>query len=350
MSRYVTMKEIAAELGVSQSAVSFALNDRYDGVRISDEVRDKIKTTASKMGYARNAVVQSLVSGRTKLLAYISWDIGQREYIARNISGAVQKASKRGYLVKLLVKNDETKIEDIFNTIVEQRIEGICAQFHDSETIDFLIKNGREKGIPVVFVDQESRDEKAGIFVKSDDYPGIYDAVKCLYELGHRRIGHFALNPLHVERADAFNKAMKAFGLKVRKEDEIFTSHHLERLEFAKEIASRASKNRPSAFFCATDYHAAILSKEAWKKGIKIPEELSVIGFGKLNSIRTIYPELATVEQPFEELGEVAANMLIDEIELESKISFRKVLEERLPTKFISGETVGKAQAKRRSK
>ena len=109
---YVTMRDIAQKLGLSRSAVSFVLNDRFDGIRISDEVRLKIKKTAQEMGYCRNAVVQSLVSGRTQHIAFLTRSKSSYEYQSRVMNGFIDGLTKKHYSIQFFYTENE-KIEDL---------------------------------------------------------------------------------------------------------------------------------------------------------------------------------------------------------------------------------------------
>lgn len=184
------MRDIAQKLGLSRSAVSFVLNDRFDGIRISDEVRLKIKKTAEEMGYCRNAVVQSLVSGRTRHVAFVARGKSSYEYESRAMNGFIDGLTKKHYSIQFFCTENED-VEDTFQKIVEQRIEGI-ATYITGKPLEYFLEKGKERNIPVVIFDHPVLFD-SGIYVKSDDGMGTREAVKYLHSIGHRHIGYFGL-------------------------------------------------------------------------------------------------------------------------------------------------------------
>ncbi len=336
MGKYVTMQDIAKRLNVSNSAVSFALNDRYDCTRISDAIRKKIKQTAKEMGYCRNAVVQSLVTGRTRQIAIVTFSGSSYEYISRNINGFVEALTKKKYSCQFFYA-DNQDLDQLYQQIIEMRIEGIVTH-GDMEVAEYLIKRSRERKIPVVVLDKPAIFD-AGIFVKSDDVQGTRDSVEYLYKSGHRHIGYFGLLGTCDMRKGAFFDTIRELGIENHEEDNWFTSDHLEQHQMIEKLLSRPTSERPSAYCCASDYIAATMEFIAIKLGIKIPEELSIIGFGNLRDVALIHSGLTTVEQKFEQEGAVAAELLVEDIESKKYTSLKKSIQKDIPTKLIIRET-----------
>lgn len=335
MKNYITMHDIANRLKLSRSAVSFALNDKYEGVWISNKIREKIKDTAKEMGYCRNAVVQSLVTGRTKVIAYISWPDEWHEYVSRTINGLISGLSLKNYSVRFFQMNQDTSLKDLCREIMEQRIEGIVVRNNDQKVLSYLLQTGKEKGIPIL-VFGHTPNLNSGIYIKSDDFLGVNEGMKFLYKQGHRHIGFFSTNNHpQDERLLAFTEMVKQLKLVNRPEDNVFPSTHLEQRELASKIVTKRPDKRPSAYFCSSDYIATILTQEAYKHGLSIPKEISIMGFGNLHDIALINPELTTISQPFEEEGQCAADLLINEIERKDRISFRQPILKRIKTKLI---------------
>ncbi len=334
--KYVTMRDIAQKMGLSRSTVSFVLNDRYDGIRISDEVRSKIKKAAKEMGYCRNAVVQSLVSGRTRHIAFVTRGKSTYEYQSRVINGFINSLTEKHFSIQFFCTED-AKIEETFQNIVEQRIEGI-ATYLIGDTLELFLRKGKERNIPVVVFDHSIL-FNSGIYVKSDDMQGTRDSVKYLQSIGHRHIGYFGLGGGCGQRQQAFFDAVKEFDIINHDEDNRFSSNHLEQRKMVDELLSRSAAERPTAYCCASDYIAAIMEFGAARQGLKIPEDLSVIGFSDLQDVALIHPGLTTVHQDFEQEGQVAADLLIKEIERKKRISFNAPVAMQVKTKLLVRDT-----------
>lgn len=333
---YVTMRDIAQKLGLSRSAVSFVLNDRYDGIRLSEDVRLKIKKTAQEMGYCRNAVVQSLVSGRTRHIAFLTRKKTSYEFQSRVINGFVDNLTRKHYSIQFFHIENEN-IEETFRKIVEQRIEGI-ATYVIGNTLEYCLQKGKERNIPVVVLDHPVQFD-SGIYVKSDDVQGTRDSVKYLHDIGHRHIGYFGLGGNGGLRKEAFADAAKEFGIINNDIDNRFSSNHLEQRRMADELLSRPASERPTAYCCASDYIAAILEFGAAKHGVKVPEDLSIIGFSDLQDVALIHPGLSTVKQSFEQEGQLAADLLIEEIERKKCLSFKKPVFRQVETELLVRDT-----------
>ena len=107
----------------------------------------------------------------------------------------------------------------------------------------------------------------------------------------------------------------------------------------ADELLSRPASKRPTAYCCASDYIAAILEFSAAKHGLKVPDDLSIIGFSNLHDVALIHPGLSTVDQSFEKEGQAAATLLIEDIERKKCISFSRPISRQVETKLLVRDT-----------
>ena len=334
MKKFVSMKDIADRVGISRPTVSFALNDRYDGVGISEELRQKIKKTAAEMGYRRNGVVQSLLTNRTKQIALLLNVNIKHEYTYRVLHAAIGELSAAGYTARIFHDNTESNLEETMEEVFAQRIEGIITIQKNISVFKQILEMGRKQDIPVLdFYLEKTLDQ--GIFVGNDNAAGIEEAVKSLKEQGHKHIGIMGLTDVNSLRNQIYLQSMRKFGIKNKPEDNSYAGRNIEHQANARRLLSRPANKRPTAYLCGTDYIAVVMIMQAALLGLKVPQDLSVVGFGGLNVVSHIYPDLSTVVQPFEEEGVAAARELIAEIERPRCKSFNKSIIVKLKTKFV---------------
>ncbi len=285
-------------------------------MELKAETREKIHRCAREMGYARNEIARSMVTGRNDVIAFISCDTGAWEYTGKIMSGIVEEATRQSFAVKVY-HLAHSNPENIIRQLIEQRVAGVI--FHSDRNIDldFIRSEAAKKHIPCATVNLSSI--SAGIGVTSDDFQGTREAVKYLAELGHRRIAYIS-NRLRLEftenRENGFVAGMKeyvphsgimqiAYGI---------NTDYDENLPAIRELLSGSEDKRPTAVICYSDYIACNVLQAAYQMGIKVPEELSVIGFADMDVAKYATVPLTTVAQPFEQMGRETANMLIETI------------------------------------
>jgi len=285
-------------------------------MELKAETREKIHRCAREMGYARNEIARSMVTGRNDVIAFISCDTGAWEYTGKIMSGIVEEATRQSFAVKVY-HLAHSNPENIIRQLIEQRVAGVI--FHSDRNIDldFIRSEAAKKHIPCATVNLSSI--SAGIGVTSDDFQGTREAVKYLAGLGHRRIAYIS-NRLRLEftvsRENGFVAGMKeyvphsgimqiAYGI---------NTDYDENLPAIRELLSGSEDKRPTAVICYSDYIACNVLQAAYQMGIKVPEELSVIGFADMDVAKYATVPLTTVAQPFEQMGRETANMLIETI------------------------------------
>lgn len=332
----VTIKDIACEAGVSHPTVSLVLNGKAKQSRISDEVARRICETAKRLGYARNELARSMVTGRNEVIAFVAADMGLIEYTGRIQNGILSEVSAHNYSLKLYRLDKNNQIETT-KALIAQRVSGVI--FHCARHEDFadVRKELEQVNIPVAIVNL-SNNGKTGFGVTTDDYQGAFDAIKYLTELGHRKITHITYDnnsEYVVNRRNGYLDGMKKYS------DEKPLILHIP--EFAG-IAEESSWHKNSlkeitsqgvtAIFCAQDTLAMKVFGAAYSLNIRIPEELSIIGFGDMNMGAYAPVPLTSIAQPFEEMGRLAALKIIEHKE--------KSLDMKLETKLVLRESTSK--------
>ena len=326
MKSKATLKEIAKELGVSISTVSKALNGSPE---ISEPTKQRVKEYAKLKNYKPNVIGLSLKNRRTKTIGVIIPNI-LNSFFAKVFTGIEKVADEKGYNIITCISNESIEKEiNALEMLSNGTIDGFILSI--SEESQKLEKFGHfnsiiNEGTPIVMFDRIS-DEVNCDKVIVDDFESAVNATEHLIKTGCRRIALFStIDNLSVGklRAKGFYKAIESKGIEIDKNVIILTENNE---DFDAKTKNFFDKNNVDAVF-ALDEHAAVSAiKLGIKKGLKIPEELSVIGFADGVWSRRMTPSLSTVSQHGPEIGEVAAQMLIDKLESkEEDLAFKTTI------------------------
>lgn len=327
----ITIKDIAKQLGISPSTVSRALKDHPD---ISAHTKNKVKTLAKELKYRPNAVALSLQSNKSNIIGIIVPQI-VHHFFSSVISGIEKYASEKGYNV-IITQSNEIINKEIKNCqiLVSSRVDGIIVS-RTKHTTDFKhFQNIIDKDIPMVFFDRTCHGLKTDRVI-IDDYRAAFEATEYLIKTGCKKIAHFSgpeTLKISAKRMWGFRDALKKNDITID-ENLIIKA---DSFEDAKKITTKliSDKNIPDGIFTVNDMTAAGAINILHKNNIKIPEEVSVIGFtnGIVSTITD--PPLTTVEQNGFKMGQKSAKILIKRIEddNEENIAF---INEIIPTKLI---------------
>ncbi len=311
--KQVTIKDIARAAGVSYSTVSRSLSGSRE---ISEDTRSRILKLCKEMDYSPNTVARSMVMKSTKLLGLIVTDISNpfMSEMAYHIDG---QARARGYNIVLC--NSLRSLEQertLFELMISRKVDGVILLPAESEsyhTLETLLPR-----IPTIFVGENLRDAPES-YVTVDNYRGAYMGVEYLYRLGHRRILYFGRrkgSTTHQLRAEGYQAACRDLGLEPRSLNNTFSSTSINNgYLLAKQLFS--SPMEETAVFAATDTNALGVLQAAEEKGIRIPEDLSLLGFDDIRDSGLPRIGLTTIEQPKRLLASMAVDSLMDKIENE---------------------------------
>lgn len=275
MKRQVTIKDIAEKLGISPSTVSRSLKDHPD---ISIKTRNAVKELAKLLGYKPNLIALNLKNSRTNTIGLIVPEI-EHYFFSKIISGIEDVAYDNSYNV-LVVQSNESYLREVLNsqTLLGNRVDGMLVSF-SKETKDFShFQQIIDNEIPIVFYDRAIDDLKADMVVV-DDYTGAYDAVKHLINRGCKRVAFYsAPQHLHLgkDRLMGYIDALEHFGISYDKN----LVYSCDTFESAVKISNSVLKkvDKPDGIFAVNDFTALGVMKVAKKLGIKIPEELKIVG------------------------------------------------------------------------
>ena len=324
MSYKTTIIDIARELNTTPATVSRALSN-HPG--ISEKTKQTVQLTASKLNYKRNRIASSLRSGKTHVIGVII-PSAEINFFGSVVHGIESVANSNGYNVLLFQSNESREFEEKgLETFLSARVDGILVSLA-KDTIDYShfieIKN---RGIPLVFFDR-STDDLGVDSVVIDDYKGAFTATEHLIRQGYTRIAHIS-GPQHLknfyDRMKGYMGALQAN--KIKMDPDLIYPGNIS-IESGKAGANYllSLPGPPDAIFAAEDFTALGAISELKEKGIKIPDQMGVIGFANELFGEYITPSLSTVDQQTIKMGRSALSLLVDIIEKKEKHVQQKII------------------------
>ena len=318
MKTKTTLKQIAKELEVSVSTVSKALSNSPE---ISDVTKTKIKEFAALKNYKPNSIAKNLKNQRTNTLGVIIPNI-LNPFFAKVFSGIEKRALERGYNVITGISNEsQQKEEKMMEMLNNGTIDGFIislAEETQSKKIYTHIKEILNSGTPIVMFDRVADEIKCDKVIV-DDFDSAFDATSHLINIGCRKIALLSsIDNLSVGklRLEGFKKAIESKG-QIVNEELIILENDIEIYE--TKLKDLLSSNKIDAIFALNEVASTIAFKLVLKKGYKIPDEISIIGFADGVWSKRLTPSLSTVSQHAPDIGKNAANLLIDRLEDKSE-------------------------------
>jgi len=321
-----TIKDVARQAGVSIATVSHVLNQTH---YVSEELRLRVKKAIKELNYRPNYVGRCLRKGKSGTIALIMPDIGD-PFFPEVTRGVEDFFGKRGYNLFLCNTDEDSSKEQLYlETIESRQVDGIIiapAISQENTTVSTL----EEMEKPVVIIDRPLSSVNFDQ-VFSDNVGGGYKATNHLLRLGHRRIGIILQRPKTItiiDRLKGYKSALAEYGIEI---DESLTAEGRFGVEGGYEAAELLlKKSDVSAIFCTNDsmtLGTMLLLKD---KGIKCPQELSIVGFDEPPWARAFTPTLPTVAQQTYRIGYEAAHLLWSK--LSSRSEKKKIQKIRLDT------------------
>jgi DNA-binding LacI/PurR family transcriptional regulator len=312
---HVTQKEIADRLGVSRQLVTHALN----GVgTISEEKRREVLEAAEKMGYRRNELARAVMTGKSRTLGVLI-NSNISEALGRTLSGAAEEAAEHGYATKLVYLDDdadEAEAQRVLQRCTTWRLEGVLVLGMSDNHLEVLRREMGHSNHPIAFAGNLPPEGTIGAY--SDDATGWRLGVKHLVDLGHRRIAHLAArmdSSLSRNRHDLCVQVLREFGLPIGERTSTYSSWgKFEKVEQGVDYLLDTSEP-PTALLCSGDGLAMFAVRALRRRGITVPDEMSVVGFGGLDVARFCDPPLTTIAQPHEEVARRAVRQLLAQID-----------------------------------
>ncbi len=328
----VTIRDVAKEAGVSTATVSRVINGSD---KVSDETRKRVVKAIKKLGYKPLKISNPAVSTKLRMIGILVPDIFAYHY-SDIVEGAANYLYKSGYepFVYMFHRKLESEILAI-DYFFMSKVDGliVCTSKEDDEYLKIV----EDTAIPVVTVDRENRDFRFDS-VNIDNYKAGKLVAGYLHEKGHRRVVHITgnLNIYSVrKRTEGFVKKSKKLGMDVDVIEGTFDVGHAYSL-----MRERLKKGMDfTAVFTSSDMLAVEVIKALRDESVRVPDEVSVMGFDDAYYAKFTVPSLTTVRQPRMEMGTTAAQLLISRIESTGRVVTRKMI---LPVEIVERESVAK--------
>ena len=309
MAKRITLKDIAAEVGLSTSAVSLVLNGRP--IKISEEKRAQIFEAARRMDYQSNRA-PSAPGSRSKRIGVITPNI-TNGFFSEALDGIERRVSSEGYTVLLGQSYNRPQVErEVLRRLLNDQVDGLIVSTPDDELFDGV-------DVPVVLFNSELPTLNYSQ-VAYNECKGAFLATKHLLTLGHRKIACLtgdskksAGDRLDSPRMDGYFWAFADSGL-TAPENGVFLGDYLE-AQSGYERLDQIVSGGFTALFCCNDLMAYGVYRRATELKVRIPRDLSIVGFDDLSYSSLLTPALTTIHQSGERIGREAAARLLYELE-----------------------------------
>jgi DNA-binding LacI/PurR family transcriptional regulator len=304
----VTIKDIARKAEVSHSTVSRALNG---SPLIAAETVERIRKTASQLGYMRSAAARTLKTNRSQVLGVIISNVDD-PFFSEILQGIEEVAQASGYSLFMAASQRDPEHErSIIRTMREHRVDGIilCSTPFSAEQSRQLCSYG----IPIIVINNQS-DEEYRYSIEHDDLDGARQVTRHLIGLGHRRIAYIGFprsGRTNLKRLSGYREEMRAAGLKLPADYEYEAPASDPQTGRAAAAHFKSLAECPSAIFCYNDMLAIGVLQGFQQSGLQVPHDCSLAGFDNITYSAYTNPPLTTFDQPKRFIGAEAARLTL---------------------------------------
>jgi len=337
-----TLEEVAKLAGVSRSTVSRVVN-QHPNVR--PEVRERVWEVIRKTGYQPHAAARSLATRRTRVIGLIIpqavTTLFTDPYFPILIRGIADACNAHNYHLMLSlfsrrrVQESRARQDLLYQQVLRSRyLDGVVVS--SAPLDDPIFPRLLEDGVPFVLIGRYSNERAS--YVDVDNVVGARMAVEHLLRLGHERVATIT-GPLNMcagqDRLEGYRQALAARGIQVD-EDLIAEGDFTE--QGGQAAMRRLLPHRPTAVFAASDMMAVGAIKVLREAGLRVPEDVAVVGFDDIPLASMVEPPLTTVRQPIEQLGSMAVELLVSLMENPGEETVHRVV---LPTELVIRASCG---------
>ena len=304
----VTIIDVAREAGVSYATVSRVINNE---VYVKAETRQRVTEALTKMGYVGNRQARSLRGGRSHTIGLLVPDLST-SYVGEIARGIGDELIKQQYDLMLYTTHWREQSEaSHVATLTQGMVDGLLLVLPRSP--QSYVERLRALRFPYVLIDHQGIDCE-GAAVGAANLAGGYEGTKHLIELGHRRIG-FITGDIRLgcsqERLQGYRNAMREANLCVD-ERWIIEGNFLQPSGYHAGTKLLQLAERPTAIFASNDIMAIGVMEAVRERGLRIPDDVSIVGFDDIPQAANMHPTLTTVHQPLEDMGRVATQLLFE--------------------------------------
>lgn len=335
----VTIKDVAREANVSIATVSRVINGKD---RVKKATRLKIEEAIKKLNFRPDQAARTMIMKETKTIGLVV-PVLANEYWAR-FSEVIQGALwEEGYtLITGIDNTDPEKHKAVLNIFQERKVDGVILGGPFRDFIKEYIRIFEQGELPLVSLSSISPNINC---VTNDNLQGAMEAVQHLTTLGHKSIAYIgsALTTT-TEREMGYRNSLMMKGIKVNEAIIMNTNdivHDFSRYGYEAAQQLIQSKETFTAVFCATDLMAIGAMKAFGEAGIKVPEQMAVVGYDDISMANLYQPSLTTIKQPIQEMGKAAVNLLLDLIHDTDESIAKKIT---FPVQLVIRESCGAKQ------
>jgi len=326
-SNNVTIIDVAREAGVSYTTVSRVLNNKGS---VKAETRKRVLLAMTRLGYVVDQRARSLAGGHSQVIGLLVHDVGT-SYIGEIIRGVDAEVASAQYdLLLYTTHRRKTKESAYVITLTRGMADGLLLVLPRDPGA--YLETLRQHRFPHVLIDHRGGDEEAPA-VAAANWQGAYEATEYLIELGHRRIGFItgAMDQICAQdRLAGYETALADHGIAFDA-GLVYRGDFFQPLGYAGASVLLELPHPPTAIFASNDVSAFGVMEAVREHGLRIPNDVSVLGFDDIPQAAHVHPPLTTVRQPLEEMGRQATCMLLEHI----KDPLRPPKRVELPTELV---------------
>jgi LacI family transcriptional regulator len=317
------MKDIAHDLGVSLMTVSKALRSHSD---ISEETKRRVLKRARELNYRPNWIARSLVTRRTYMVGLIIPDL-MHSFFAEVAKGIARKFEPLGY--QIVISNSEespgVELREV-EVLLDRSVDGIIVAAAEPNIRGDLFKKLQSHKIPYVLIDRLPSGFEGHFVGVKDEEIGLM-ATEHLVEQGCRRIAHLRgpANSTGIGRLRGYRRALAKHGLEAQPEY-VVSGQHEDSTGYEGMRKLLGLSPQPDGVFCYNDPVAAGAIKAILEAGLKVPDDIAVIGAGNVHYSDLLRVPLSTIDQSSTLIGETAADLLVECIEAKKPLPARRTL------------------------
>ncbi len=296
-----TTVTIAQELGLSRSTVSMALRDHP---AIKSETKRRVLEVARRLNYVPNDIARAMTEGRTRVVGVLCHHLGVQTN-NRFFTEAAEQFEAADYFIKYLSCAWDFDVDVVTNRCVRQNLCAVIGLHVNEKHLFALTDRLGEHGIPLAVVSRLFSDPRV-LAIGSDDADGVKQIMDHLTYLGHQRIGCIAgaaNSSACMNRLECYRQYMAKHQLPTHDQHAAISDYSPEHVSNLARVMLSNPTQRPTAIFCTNDSMALAVIGAARRLGLRVPEDLSVVGFSNLNFASFTDPPLTTVKQPFEQVA-----------------------------------------------
>lgn len=307
-----TIYDIAEKLKLSSATVSRGLQDNP---AISKKTRKRIQDAAKELGYRHNKFASSLRNQKTNTIGVILHELSSN-FVTTVLAGIEKITAEAGYDL-VIVHSSESVEKEIANAtnLFHKRVDGLIASLaFDTKDLDHF-KQFEERGIPIIFFDRAEENSHYPKVV-IDNFKSGYEATQHLIDQGCKRIALLTANlnrNVYAQRHQGYMAALNERGIGYKKEY-VMIKNLSEQSGTEAAIQVMKMKPMPDGAFVTNDFTAAVFMHVLKENGIKVPEDIAIVGFNNDAICKIVDPQLTTINYPGTTIGEIAAKNLIDHL------------------------------------